>query len=60
VLAAKQEQRSNCYSKNLRLTHAYLPVENSIIALAESFRLEKWKKRHVYNEAIREFRLVTA
>jgi hypothetical protein len=41
LLNAKRQQRRRCQLKNFPLTHAYLPVENTVTALAETFRFEK-------------------
>jgi hypothetical protein len=41
LLNTEQQQRSRCQTKNSHLTHAYLPVEYSVTALAETFRFEK-------------------
>jgi hypothetical protein len=58
LLNTKQQQRSRCQTKNSYLTHAYLPVENSVTALAETFRFEKaeeYAEEHdVHNTSSRE------
>jgi hypothetical protein len=41
LLNAKRQQRRRGQPKNFPLTHAYLPVENTVTALAETFRFEK-------------------
>ncbi len=41
LLNAKRQQRRGGQLKNFPLTHAYLPVENTVTALAETFRFEK-------------------